>query len=153
MDPPFEAVPSTEAAARPGNPVPQNIMEMPTQNTFFTKEFWGGDYTTTADMHMVERPTRPLPFWERLLRLNLTTVIHRLTCDGMRGDANLCTRWMANGFKYSLRYKSKANLLARTRWVIDSIAESDARADVMEMNLVSPTPMHADWRPHIENVL
>src|SRR5277367_3301676 len=71
----------------------------------------------TADMHMVERPTRPLPFWERLLRLNLTTVIHRLTCDGMRGDANLCTRWAANGFKYSLRHKSKANLLARTWWV------------------------------------
>lgn len=101
-------------------------------------------------MHMVERPTRPLPFWERLLRLNLTTVIHRLTCDGMRGDTNLCKRWAANGFKYSLRHKRKANLLARTRWVIDSIAESDALADVMEMNLVSPTPMHADWCPHIE---
>ena len=68
----------------------------------------------------------------------------------MRGDANLCTRWAANGFKCSLRHKSKANLLARTRWVIDSIAESDARADVMEMNLVGPTPMHAEWRPHIE---
>ena len=39
MDPPFEAVPSTEAVARPGNPVPQNIRGMPTQNNFFTKEF------------------------------------------------------------------------------------------------------------------
>ena len=68
----------------------------------------------------------------------------------MRGDADLCTRWVANGFKYSLRHKSKADLLARTRWVIDSIAESDARADMMKMNLVGPTPMHADWRPHIE---
>jgi hypothetical protein len=56
----------------------------------------------------------------------------------------------ANGFKYSLRHKSKANLLARTWWVIDSIAESDTCADMMEMNLVGPTPMHADWCPHIE---
>ena len=150
MDPPFEAVPSTEAVARPGNAVPQIIRGMLTQNTFFTKEFWGGDYTTTADKHMVGRPTRPLPFWERLLRLNLTTVIHRLTCDGVRGDANLCARWEANGFKYSLRHKSKANVLARTRWVIDSIAESDARADVMATNMLGPTPMQADWRPHIE---
>jgi hypothetical protein len=39
MDPPFEAVPSTEVVARPGDPVPQNIREMPTQNTFFMKEF------------------------------------------------------------------------------------------------------------------
>lgn len=97
MDTPFEAVPRTEAVARPGNAVPQIIRGMLTQNTFFTKEFWGGDYTTTADKHMVGRPTRPLPFWERLLRLNLTTVIHRLTCDGVRGDANLCARGEANG--------------------------------------------------------
>jgi hypothetical protein len=102
---------------------------------------------------MVERPTRPLPFWERLLRLNLTTVIHRLTCDGMRGDANLCTIWAANGFKYNLRHKSKANPLARARWVVDSIAESDARTDVMEINLVGPTPMHADWRPMSKRTL
>jgi hypothetical protein len=38
-DPPFEAVPSTEAVARPGNRIPENIRGMPTQNTFFTKEF------------------------------------------------------------------------------------------------------------------
>jgi len=101
-------------------------------------------------MHMVERPTRPLPFWERLPRLNLTTVIHRLTCDGMRGDANLCTIWAANGFKYNLRHKSKANLLARARWVVDSIAESDARTDVMEINLVGPTPNARRLAPYVE---
>jgi len=39
MDSLFEAVASSEAVARPGNPVPQNIRGMPTQNTFFTKEF------------------------------------------------------------------------------------------------------------------
>ena len=39
MDPPFEAVPSTETMARPSNPVPENIRGMPTQNTFFMKEF------------------------------------------------------------------------------------------------------------------
>ena len=39
MDPPFEAVPSTQSVARPGNPVPPHIRGMPTQNTFFTKEF------------------------------------------------------------------------------------------------------------------
>lgn len=33
---------------------------------------------------------------------------------------------------------------------LDSIAESDTHADVMEMNLIGPTPMHADWCPHIE---
>ena len=33
---------------------------------------------------------------------------------------------------------------------LDSIAESDTHADVMEMNLVGPTPMHVDWRPHVE---
>jgi hypothetical protein len=39
MDPPFGTVPSAEVVARPGDPVPQNIREMPTQNTFFMKEF------------------------------------------------------------------------------------------------------------------
>jgi hypothetical protein len=151
MDPPFEAVPSAQAVIRRRrDPVPQNVRGMPTQNTFFTQEFWGGDYATTTNMHMVERPDRPLPFWERLLRLNLTSVIHRLTNDGVRGDADFCTGWEARGFKYSLRHKSKASLLARTRWVIDTIAANDAQVDALERNTVGPSRKQADWRSRIE---
>ena len=149
-DPPFDAVASADRVVQRRQPVPKNIRRMFTQNTFFTKEFWGGDYTTPADLHLVERPNRPLPFWERLLRLNLTSVIHRLTDDGTRGDTNFCTRWEARGFKYSLRHKSKANLLARTRWVIDTIAAMDTRVDSMETGMIGPIRAQEDWRPRIE---
>jgi hypothetical protein len=149
-DPPFKAVSSTEAAVPQRNPVPQNISRMVTQNAFFTNEFWGGDYTTTAEMHFVESPARQLPFWERLLRPSSTSVIHQLTNNGMRGDTKFCTRWEARGFKCSLRHKSKANLLARTRWILATIAASDARADVVERDMAGPNRTQTDWRPHIE---
>ena len=150
VGPQLKALPSIEAAVQERQSVPQNVRRMLTQNTFFTKEFWGGDYTTMADMHMVERPNRPLPFWERLLRVNLTTVIHRLTNDGMRGDTNFCVRWGARSFRYSLQHKSKADLLAGTRWVIDTIVAMDARVDSMDRGVFGPKQIQQDWRPHIE---
>jgi hypothetical protein len=146
----FEAAPSNQVGTGQRNPVPDNVRGMPTQNAFFTREFWGGDYSATTRMHMVERPNQPLPFWDRLLRLNPTSVIHRLTRDGMRGDEDVCTRWEARGFRCSLRHKSKANVLARTRWVIDGIAAQDARVEAMQKSLVGRKPMQASWRPCVE---
>ena len=150
MDPPFEAVASTEAVIRRRNPVPQNVRGMLTQNTFFTKEFWGGDYTTFVDMPPVEKPSRPLPFWERLLRTNLTYVIHRLTKDGLRGDADVCAKWEARVFKYSLRHKSRANIVARTRWVVDFIVANDGRIDAATKNMIGPARVQQDIWPHVE---
>lgn len=142
----LETGPNPAAIPRERSPVPDNIRGMVTQNAFFTDEFWEGDYTGTADMHVVEMPDRPPPFSEHLLRLNLTTVIHRLTRDSMQCEIGFCIQWKARGFQHSLKHKCKAKTLGTTRRVIDNVMAQDASLHAMQRDVTGPIRKQADLR-------
>lgn len=106
-------------------PTPSSVQRMLTQNFFFSKEFWSGDYINHHGLLPTEQ-TRPRPiFWQRLLRTSLITGCRALCTDSLSADGAFVQRWAERQYRYSLSHRSKAFILAMSRNALAAMAKSD----------------------------
>ena len=146
-----QAIPATEHMVDDDSLSGLSTQHMPLTSSFFSKEFWTGDYVNYASILPGEIIPPSLGFSNRLARHGLATGYHNL-----RGDIGYSAEVARLQYRYGLSVRSIGFILANTREVLVRLVNA-------EMQTAAPLPpppmaehfMHQDaqWGYEISSLM